>query len=217
MLSNFHKTVHSTETDRTDYRFPFKVLDAHDLRVSLVDPADHEQVPLFLGADYQVTGVGDDAGGQVELTLLGVKKAEEGLKIVLKRGQAYECTGGGSTPVFAGGNLSESEETVGIDYTDGNRVIYQKTIAFGALPTAGPSKMVPHNTPNMRRYWVERSWAVSPNVSNGNCHLIPIANGAPNQQVAIAMNRETVHMQAWTDYWAANYPKSWVTIRYTKD
>lgn len=158
MLSNFHKMVYSTEANRTDYRFPFKVLDQQNLRVSLLDMADGEQVPLFLETDYQVTGVGDDAGGQVELTALGVKKAEAGLKIVLKRGQAYKCAGGGA-PFPGSFDISYEEQWTGFyDRTDGDRKIYVKTVDYGSLANAGTIanpivKSVPHGIVGLRKLY----------------------------------------------------------------
>lgn len=156
MLENFNKSVHSTEAGRAKYRFSFKVLTEQDLRVSLVDPGDGEQVPLFLGADYQVSGVDDDNGGQIDLTVQGIGKAENGLKIVLKRGKAYEGAGGGGTPFPGNFDISYEEQWTGFyDRTDGDRKIYVKTVDYGWLSTACTSanpflKRVPHGIVGLR-------------------------------------------------------------------
>lgn len=216
MLTDYSKSIHSTESGRVSYKFSFPVTNDSDLRVMVVDPADLEQVPLFLGYDYLVAGVGDADGGSVELTASGMKKAAAGLKISVKLGQAHEYQMLPMPGDAIGADLSEDEVAVGIDYTDGNRVIYQKTIALGAIPNGSSSNPAQsftyHNIVAMRRYWIERGWTTG---SAGDSVCLPSAHGEPYASISIWMDPEKIGIRSWGSFIA--YQDSRCTIRYTKE
>ncbi|UQZ89757.1 hypothetical protein C4J81_11275 [Deltaproteobacteria bacterium Smac51] len=212
-LTNFNKTIYSTEADKASYRFPFQIDDERGLRVIVVDPADLEQVPLFLAADYTVDSLGQADGGTITLTATGLKKAAEGLKLILKKAQAHECSGGVITIDGNGADISEEEMPVGIDYSDGNRVIYQKTIACGAIPSSN-TKYVPHNVTGFRRYWV--AWAYATHTQGWTLPL-PLAHATASYQIYLGLNSENVQITTWCTYWTTVCKETYVTIRYTKE
>jgi hypothetical protein len=78
------KVVHITNEALAGYAFPFKVFKAGELAVDLVD-ASFRVVPLELGADYTVDGLGRDQGGTITLTAPGRDKAGTGQSLVLRR------------------------------------------------------------------------------------------------------------------------------------
>jgi hypothetical protein len=78
------KIVHVTHEAVTDYTFLFKVFKAGELAVALVD-AFFRVIPLELGADYTVAGLGLDQGGSVTLSSAGRDKAGTGLDLVILR------------------------------------------------------------------------------------------------------------------------------------
>jgi hypothetical protein len=78
------KIVHVTHEAVADYTFPFKVFKAGELAVALVD-AFFRVIPLELGADYTVAGLGLDQGGSVTLSSAGREKAGTGLDLVILR------------------------------------------------------------------------------------------------------------------------------------
>jgi len=78
------RIVHLTHEAVTDYTFPFKVFKAGELAVDLVD-ASFRVIPLQLGADFTVTGLGLDQGGTITLTAAGRDKAGTGLSLVMLR------------------------------------------------------------------------------------------------------------------------------------
>lgn len=134
---SFERTTRLIDGSATRHRFPFQVNLASDLRVFLVDPNDLDHIPLTLDLDYQVSGLGDPDGGEIELTTAGRLKALEGLQLVLKKGPAYECqgSGGGVTPP-AGTDYSFEEQWTGkYDLTDpdGPKKVYIKTFFFDGL------------------------------------------------------------------------------------
>lgn len=213
MLNNFNKVSYSTVANQVGYRFSFQVNDEKDLRVQVVDPADREQVPLFLTVDYTVDGVGQADGGMVNLTATGQKKASEGLKLTVKKGQAHECPGDEVIIDDFGTNISEDEVAVGIDYSDDNRIIYQKTIACGAIP-ASDFTYTPHNLTGLRRYWV--AWAYAAH-SQGHSLPLPLSHQQADLTIYLALSTEYVQLTTWSDYWSTRCPESYVTIRYTKE
>lgn len=214
MLTDYSKSIHSTERGRVSYKFSFPVINDSDLRVMVVDPADLEQVPLFLGFDYLVAGVGSADGGSIELTAAGQKKAAVGLKMMVKQGQAHQYQIQPTPSGEIGADLSEDEVAVGIDYTDGNRVIYQKTVPLGAVPNASAPKPIPHNVNGMRRFWVERAWMYS-STRNASYHLNYSEGTSLSYNTTICITPEQVIVSCYTNVWT-DY-QAYCTIRYTKD
>jgi len=82
------RAVHLTNEAVTDYAFPFKVFKDSELAVSLVGQ-DSVVVPLALGLDYTVSGLGLDQGGTVHLTSAGQEKAGTDLDLVLLRNMDF--------------------------------------------------------------------------------------------------------------------------------
>jgi hypothetical protein len=78
------KVVHVTNDALAGYTFPFKVFKAGELAVDLVD-ASFRVIPLELGADYTVDGLGRDQGGAITLTGRGRGKAGTGQSLVMLR------------------------------------------------------------------------------------------------------------------------------------
>lgn len=151
---NYSRMTYLADGAQTSFRYAFKVDLETDLRVFTVDPLDLETLPLYLATDYTVTGIGDPTGGTIELTAAGLKKAVEGVKLVIKKGAAYECLCHGSQPTPGGLDFSYQEQwTGGWDTTESDglkRKIYVKTLDFGPLPL-NTVKLVPFNVPNLRK------------------------------------------------------------------
>lgn len=216
---NHLKTSYLMDAATTQFRFPFMVETDTKLRVFLVDPADYEQIPLILRADYTVTGAGEAEGGLVRLTAGGIEKAAPGLNLIIKKGAAHQNTGGGSAIISStDGNLTEAEEVVGIDYLDGDRPIYQKTVAFGAMPE-NAVKRTPHNISGMRRFWIERAWSRRSGDTTGfcQCYPLPLPNPNPAYPIIIGMDEISVVIHNFIAGVWTNYQETFVTIRYTKE
>lgn len=212
----YSRMTYLTDGIRTAFPFAFKVDTAADLRVFLVDLVDSEQVHLHLDSDYTVSGVGEARGGDVELTASGLKKASACQTLVIKSGPAAECSGGGSTIISGSdGNLTEAEEIVGIDYFDGNRPIYQKTVDCGPMPD-NTLKRIPHTVGGIRRFWIERGWACRSDSGNEYCYPLPLPNPSVHT-VVTAMDMTDVIIQTFYSGMWTNYKESFMTIRYTKE
>lgn len=220
MLMDLNKMVYSTETGRAVYRYAFKVNSDKDLRVLVVDPADHEQVPLFLGLDYQVTGLGQDDGGTIELTGTGRLKARQGLKIILKEGQALQCGDGRPVPAGPGVNRSYEEQWTGrYDETDGDCKIYVRTFDCGPLP-ANTIKKIPTGISNLRQVVDLRGLAVNP-VSG--YYPFPYTTPTAGYSVAVEFHKNNPGSPANSivvitseSYWSS-WTRSYITLEYTKD
>lgn len=208
-----HKRMtYLTDGVQTSFRFPFQVDQGNDLRVFTVDPLDLEYVPLFLVGDYSVTGIGVDEGGTIELTTDGLKKAAEGLKLVIKKGPAYE---GGGQPAQAGFDRSYEEQwTGGYDRTDGDRKIYSKTIDCGSAASVGIFN-TPLNIPNLRNVWIVEGWGLGVFNGGSSVYALPHAANA-NDPIRATINMDLKAVRIWTHI-ARTSLHCYVTVKYTKN
>ncbi|GHV57096.1 hypothetical protein FACS189460_3050 [Deltaproteobacteria bacterium] len=78
------KAVHLTSPGVTEYVFPFKVFKPEELTVDVVT-SSAEVIPLALGLDYELDGMGLDPGGAVHLTPSGLSKAGTSRSLVCLR------------------------------------------------------------------------------------------------------------------------------------
>lgn len=213
---NYSRMTYLADGSQSIFRYAFKVDQESDLRVFTVDPLDLETLPLYLATDYTVTGVGDPTGGTIELTLAGLKKAVEGVKLVIKKGPAYECSGGGTQPIPGGIDLSFEEQwTAGYDRTDGNRKIYSKTLDFGPLPV-NAIKLVPLNVPSLRKVLHIIGGAEAP---QGAQHFHPLPYVTPyeafrNLCLTFEYTTNSVYIRSTHD---ASSVSARVTVYYTKN
>lgn len=140
--------------------------------------------------------------------MAGLQKAIEGLKLILKKGPAFECTGGGGSPVHNPCDISFEEQWTGAyDRTDGNRKIYSKTIDCGDISNAD-IYLTPLNIPNFRNIWIANGWAeglsfvVQLPHAGIDPYPISIVLNLTNQSVQLMNNlsRTSVHAYAMVYY-----------------
>lgn len=89
IASTISKATYTTSSAVMDYAYNFKILNAGQLRVTVVNSATGDTADLILTSDYSVTGVGLADGGAVRLTAAGQAKAGAGNKLVILRNMEF--------------------------------------------------------------------------------------------------------------------------------
>lgn len=211
----YSRMTYLTDGVQTGYRFGFAINQADELRVFTIDPLDLESVPLYLGEDYLVSGVGEADGGEIQLTENGLKKSAAGLKLVLKPGGAYKLSA--ISGLF---DISYEEQWTGhYDRTDGNRKIYVKTINFGELAgqvteNQAYDNKVPHRITGLRKVWHLSGVYTAPNTAGwGSITFVwPFAD----TRKAISLQCSKSSVMVCNGYDLRNH-HAVVTMVYTKD
>jgi hypothetical protein len=83
------RATYLTNPAVSQYTYPFKVFDASQLSIIIVEDHTKVETPLLLTTDYTVSGVGGDTGGTITLTASGVAKAGTGNTLVILRNMPF--------------------------------------------------------------------------------------------------------------------------------